>query len=127
MSNFSKYLRNKMLDSTLRNIPYVSTAVYLALYTATPTESSAGTELLATGYTRLPISFGAPVDGIISNNADVTFPITTVSWGDIKGIGIFNALTGGDLLYYGDLTTTRTVTTGTQLIFQTGQLQITLS
>ena len=123
MSNFSKYLRNKMLDSTLRNIPYVSTPVYLALYTATPTDSSNGTELLATGYTRLPISFGPAVDGVISNNADITFPITTVDWGVIKGIGVFNALTGGDLLYYGDLTASRTITTGTQLIFQTGQLQ----
>jgi len=50
--------------------------------------------------------------GTTSNNGSVTFPVPTANWGTITSFGIFDAATGGNLLIYGTLTTSKTVNNG---------------
>ena len=127
MSKMSNYLENAILNATLRGTQYTSpSTVYIALYTSDPTDADVGTEVSGGGYARQPVTFGAPSNGIVSNSAKVEFPVATALWGTITHIGIRDALTGGNLLYYGPLTAARTVDVDNQLIFNVGQITVTL-
>jgi hypothetical protein len=53
MSNLSDYLENKLIDHLFRAQTFSAPAsLYVALFTATPTDSTAGTECAGTGYSR---------------------------------------------------------------------------
>ncbi|MEL3956931.1 hypothetical protein NST17_06935 [Caldifermentibacillus hisashii] len=87
MNHMSVYLKNKVLTDNLRTTP-----VYVALF-------NNDVEVAQPSYARQAIKFVLPTDGQTSNNADVFFPIATESWGEITHIGIFDSLTGGNLLF----------------------------
>jgi hypothetical protein len=87
MNHMSIYLKNKVLTDNLRTTP-----VYVALF-------NNGAEVAQPSYTRQTITFIAPTDGQTSNSADILFPIAGENWGDITHIGIFDSLTGGNLLF----------------------------
>lgn len=46
------------------------------------------------------------------NSATVTFPTATASWGTVNQYAIMDAASGGNVLYWGDLTTAKTVSNG---------------
>jgi hypothetical protein len=50
--------------------------------------------------------------GTTSNNNTITFPAPTANWGTITGVGIFDASTSGNLLFYGALSQSKTVNNG---------------
>lgn len=128
MAQMSNYLENAIINGVLRNTQYtVPTTVYLALYTTDPTDADSGTETTVGAYARQAITFGAPTNGVAANSADVTFPVITSGSQTITHIGIRDALTAGNLLFHGPLTTSRAVTTNNQLKFQTGQVSVTLA
>ena len=125
MGAFTDYLENKLLDHVLRNTAYTSpTTVYVALFTAAPGEAGGGTEVSGGGYARQAVTFGAPSAGSTSNSADITFPTATANWGTITHFAIFDASTGGNMLYYGQLTSSVTVNSGQQLTIPAGNLTI---
>jgi len=129
MSQMSNYLETALINGTLRNTQYtVPTTVYLALYSTDPTDADAGTEIAQGNYARQSVDFVAPTDGVTSNSADISFPVATVDYlGDVTHVGIRDALTVGNLLYYAPLTTARTIIAGNQLVISTGQLTVTLT
>jgi hypothetical protein len=129
----SNYLRNKILDHIYKNTPYTPPAtVYVALYTSNPTDLNTGTEVSGGGYARQPITFGANADVTIntekykqtSNNANVSFPQATANWGIVTHFGIFDAASGGNLLDYDPLTTSRNILSGDNYAFLTNQLKV---
>jgi len=61
-----------------------------------------------------------------TNSADIEFPEATANWGTVVAAGVFDASTGGNLLAYSNLTTSKAVSTGDVLRFNTGALDITL-
>lgn len=124
----STYLENALENVTLRNTAYTAPAtVYVALYTTNPTAADTGTEVTGGAYARQPVTFGAPSGGVTSNTANVAFPTATAAWGNVTHVGIRDALTAGNLLYFAPLTTPRTINIGDQLNLLTGQLSVTLS
>ncbi|WP_416045951.1 hypothetical protein [Priestia megaterium] len=128
MTAMSNYLENVLINATLRGQTYTApTTVYLALYTSNPTDSATGTEVVDGGYVRQIISFGTPSNGASSNGSDVIFPIATASWGTVTHIAIFDADTGGNLLYYGALTASKTIASGDQLKVAAGDITVTLA
>lgn len=128
MSAMSNYLENALINATLRGTAYTAPAtVYLALFTADPTEAGTGTQVTGGAYARRAITFGAPSDGAASNSAEVLFPVATANWGTITHIGIFDALTGGNMLYYGSLTTSKVIQNSDQLKVNAGDITITLA
>jgi hypothetical protein len=50
--------------------------------------------------------------GTTSNNGAITFPAPTANWGSVVAFGIFDALSGGNLLFYANLTVAKTVNNG---------------
>lgn len=128
MSAISNYLENALLNATLRNTSYTSPAiVYAALFTSDPTDANTGTECTGTGYARTAITFAAPSNGVTTNSAAACeFPQATGAWGTITHFGIFDALTTGNLLYYGALTSSIVIASGDVFRFSTSSVSVTL-
>ena len=98
---------------------------YLALYTVAPTDTGGGTEVSGTAYVRKAATF--TVSGnTASNNAAVEWPTAGGSWGTVVAVGVFDALSGGNLIAYGALTTNKTIDTGDVFRIPSGDLDITL-
>lgn len=127
MAGISTYLANKLLDHSLRNVSFTPpTAVYVALYTSDPTAADTGTEVSGGGYARQQVTFNVASGGQITNNSDIIFPTATASWGTITHIGIRDAATGGNLLYFSTLSIPKTIDAGDQLKIPAGQLVINM-
>jgi hypothetical protein len=116
--SFSNYLENYLL-----NYLFTTETVYVG-YGSAATEASM-TELSGSGYARVAYgawsltSVGVDVQEV-TNDAAVTFPVSTGSQGTCAVIGFFDALTGGNFL--GSVTLAElglddiSVITGTQII-----------
>lgn len=130
MTAFSNYLENKILDHTLRGASGAYTApttIYVGLFTASPTDANSGTEVSGGSYARQSITFGtAASSGAISNTATVTFPTASANWGTITHIGLYDNSTSGNLMYWGAVTVSKTITTGDTFSIAIGNLTITL-
>lgn len=117
------YLDNVLINAALRNTPFVPPPlVFVSLYTVAPTASGGGTEVSGGGYGRQPVVFTAPSNGVVSNVSDVNFPIAGTDWGTIVAFGICDASSGGNIMYYGNLSAPRSVLTNDQVRFPAGQL-----
>jgi hypothetical protein len=130
MSEISNYLENALINVTLRATSYTApTTVYVALFTSDPTDAGSGTEVSTSGtsYARVSATFGAPSNGASVTTADVTFPQATASWGTVGWIGIYDALTTGNLLYHTPLDASKTIDIGDIFKIATGNLSVTLS
>ena len=128
MAEMSNFLENALINATLRNTTYTSVAtVYVSLWTSDPTDAGSGTEVSGGSYARTSVTFAAPSNGVTTNNADVTFPTATASWGTVGWIGINDALSGGNLLYHTALDTAKAIDTGDIFKISTGNLSVTLS
>lgn len=108
------------------------TALFVGLYTTVPVDAgTGGVEVSGGSYARVSITSGpgatgwsgttsvgqtttpsAGNTGTTSNNGVVTFPAPTANWGTITGFGIFDAVSGGNLLIFGTLTANKTVNNG---------------
>ena len=122
----TNYLDTVLLNHVLRAIPYTPpTGIYVALYTTTPTPTSPGVEVgSGGGYMRQQATFTAPVSGVVSNAADVLFPIATLPWNTIVAFALLDAPTGGNMLYFGTFSTPRLVDVNDQPKFPIGSLVI---
>ena len=126
MSSFSDFLENELLDHVFSNAAFSSpTTVYLALFTAAPTDAGGGTEVTGGGYARQAITFGAASGGAIANTGAVPFTASGANFGDVLAVGVFDALTIGNMLAW-DGITTATVNDGDTLNFAIGEIDITL-
>jgi hypothetical protein len=126
--SMSDYLENALLNAVLRNTPYTSPSqVYVALFTSDPTDAGTGTEVSGGGYTRQAVTFNAPLNGQVTNSTDILFPIATASWGTITHFGIYDAATGGNLLFHGVLQTSKTISTDDQLKIAAGALSVSIN
>ena len=151
----SNYLENKLLDHVLRysTAPYAgSGTVYCALFSGTAatvltalesgTSSTSGSgnwgfyEITsASTYARQAITFGnAAASGSISNTVTVTFPVATndynntaTSGSTVTCLAIMDNLTAGNVLFYGQLTVSKQVSSGDQFTISSGNLTVQLA
>lgn len=133
MSSFGNFLENELLDHVFANQAYAAPAtLYLALSTADPTEDGSGIAEPAGGsYARLAVAnnltnWPVAVAGSKSNGQDFTFVTATASWGVISHMAIFDQAAGGNMLAHAALTSSKTIDNGDTVIFETGNLTITL-
>jgi hypothetical protein len=123
--NLSNYLENKLIDHFLGTTTYTKpAAVYVALFTVTPGEAGGGTEVTGGSYARQVATFTAAASGATSNSGNLDF--TGMPAATTVAIGIFDALTTGNLLLYGSLTTNKTTDAGDTLRIATGDLDISI-
>jgi len=97
----SDLLELQFLDHMLGVSSYTApTSVYLGLSTVNGGFGEAGTGA-ESSLARQAITFSAPSNSSIVNSATVEFPRLTGSAETVYGWGVFDAETGGNLLYYG--------------------------
>ncbi len=131
MAGKSDYLENKVLDHIYGATAYTApTTIYVALFTATPSDSGGGTEVTGGSYARASITnnttnFPNASGGSKSNGTKITFATSTASWGTVTHFALFDASTAGNMLYFGALDNPQTI--GINNIFQltAGSLVIT--
>lgn len=128
MSAASDYLENKLLDHSLATTAYTApTNVYVGLHTSSPNDDASGTgEISGNGYARKEASFGAASGGSAATDATITFDAATGTWGTISHIGIYDASSGGNLLFHGAVTTSKTIESGDTFQISSGNLTISL-
>lgn len=126
----SDYLEAALLNHVLRNTAYTSpgTSIYVALHTADPTDAGSGAEVVYTSYARVQVStWDAPASRATQNTNAVNFP-TPGSNGDspVTHIGIWDASTAGNLLFYGALNNSKTILNGVDFSIPAGAIDISL-
>ena len=125
--SFSNYLETEILDHVFAGAAYTApSALYLALYTATPNDAGGGTELSGSGYVRKAASFSTS-GATTSNSGAIEYPTATGNWGTITHIGVFDAASSGNLMAYGALSASKAVATGDVFRVPVGDLDITLN
>lgn len=72
----------------------------------------------------MSVAFPTPVNGITSNTLALAFPVASTSWGTPSQFGIFDSVSGGNLLYFADLAAPGHVAIGEQVVFQPQQLVV---
>ena len=124
--SFSNYLENKLLLHTFGATAYTApTTLYLAIHTTNPAEDNTGTEVSGSAYARQTVAFTVTTS-TASNTAAVEFPTATGSWGTLTHVGVYDALTSGNLLAYAALTTNKIIDTNDIFRVPIGDLDITL-
>lgn len=138
MSAASNYLENKLLDHVLTATSFAQPSRYLALFTNTSGNAAANLEAgtltdevstSSTAYARQAITFNAASSGSSSSSATVTFPTATANWGTITHVAIMDGNTAGsgNVLFYGAVTTAKTIETGDTFQVSSGNLTISLA
>lgn len=127
MSSFTDYLENAVLNYVFRNTGTpTSTNVYLGLFTVTPSDSAAGTEVSGNGYARQATAFDASSGGAIANTSEESFTATGGDFGTVVAVGVFDAATSGNLLAW-DGITAAIIADGDSLLFPAGDVDISLT
>lgn len=138
-SSKSVYLEKKHLDEDFGAQVWTAPAIlYLALFTARGTTTQA-----ANNTNFVEVAVGAYIRKSIANNLTtwnaatsifpsqksnairIEFITPTADWGSITCMGIYDAVSGGNLLYWADLVAPVTVLSGAAPAFEIGALVIT--
>lgn len=111
--NLTDFTENKVLEHSVGRTAWTApTHTYLALYTVSPTDSTAGTEVTGGGYARVQLTWGAASAGQISITAPARFPASgtaSANFGTVVAMGICDAVTEGHILWYAPLSPTFTI------------------
>mgnify|MGYP003150247287 CR=1 FL=1 len=124
--SFTNFLETEILDHVFAGAAYSAPGTkYLALYTAAPGETGGGTELSGDAYARQSVAFSTS-GNTTSNSSAVEFPTATGSWGTITHVGVFDAVSSGNLMCYAALTASKVIASGDVFRVPSGDLDITL-
>lgn len=152
MSAMSDKLENSLIDWLFRaqalGITGASagagsgpTSLYVALLTAAPSDAGGGTEVSGGSYARVTYASSlanwagtqsagsttasSGTSGTTSNNNAITFPAPSANWGVVTHFGIYDASSGGNLLFWGALSQSKTINNGDAApSFAAGQLSV---
>jgi hypothetical protein len=131
MSSFTNYTENLVLTWLLTNGSATRpTAWFVGLFTAAPSDTGGGTEVSGSGYAReatgtITVSGTATT---ATNDAAIEFdPASGGNWGTITHAAIFDASTGGNMIAWAQLTTSRTINDGDVFRIPAGSLTVTLT
>lgn len=130
MAALSDYAEKLLLDWMMTaGAATRPTAWYVALYTAAPSDSGGGTEVSGAGYARQSVTFdaGSSPGGTTSNSGVVSFTASGGAYGTVTHIGIFDAVSAGNLLWHGALTASKTIGDGDTLEFSVGNIDLTMA
>lgn len=145
MSALSNFLENRLVDHLLRGQAYTPpTTLHYALFVAAPTDAGGGTEVAGGSYARAAVTpslsafagtqgagtttASSGTGGSTSNNGQIAFPAPTAGWGNVTHFGVFDAPSGGNLLWWGALTAAKTINSGDAApVFPAGAFTFTLA
>lgn len=135
-SGTSTYWANKQLDLILGATAFTAPGnIFPALFSVAPTAGGGGTEATGSGYARPSITnnttnFPAASGGVKSNGTTISFAQATGNWSSSANqvaAALFDAVTSGNMLFFGDLTTPKPVLNGDTATFAASSLSITVT
>lgn len=133
VGSLALYAENKVLEHIVGKTSFTMPAgPYLALFTVAPTaeDGTGGTEASAGNYARITCpgtSWGVAAAGAIANSAAVEFAEASgANWGTINGFALFDAITAGNMIIWGEVTTPKDINIGDTAKFAIGELDVTL-
>lgn len=135
-SGLSDYFEDAVLGHLFGNAALsVPGTYYIGLWTATLSDSSTGStagEPSGGSYARVAVTnngsnWDAVSGGATANTNLIAFPMATASWGTITDVGICDASTAGNMIAYASLNSSVTVSQYDTVLFQPGDLDITLT
>lgn len=140
--SFSNFLELEVLDHVFGAATYTAPAtIYVALYTAAPSDTGGGTEVSTgvwTNYQRAPVTnnatnFPAAAAGAKSNGTAISAFYSSGTTAAITGtapvvthLALMDASTAGNQLAWADLTASKTIANGDTFSIPIGDLDITL-
>ncbi|CAB4153641.1 hypothetical protein UFOVP641_14 [uncultured Caudovirales phage] len=139
MTAASNYLENKVLDHVLKNTAFSQpSTLFLALFNNTSGNAAANleagtltdeTSTSGTAYARKSVAFSAASSGTAATSATVTFDAATASWGTVTHVAVMDGGTAGsgNVLFWGAVTTSKTIDTGDTFQVTSGNLTISLA
>jgi hypothetical protein len=154
MSAASNYLEDQLLDHVLTGAGGAYSApatVYVALFadagSAAATALESGTSATGSGdanwghfeinnasYARQAATFASASGGSISTGGTISFPVASADYNTagttgsvVTHLAIIDASSGGNVLFYGALTNSKTVNSGDQFTISTGNLTVSLA
>lgn len=147
MANITKYLEKKLLEHSVGKTGFtLPDPTYAALFTSSPTAdytpSTQGpaVEVTGTGYSRISMAskWNTAVDNNdltnsskITNSANLRWPgpsgTISATWGLVTSIGIFDAPTAGNLLWFGPISLPVTLGSGDSFTIPQDSLTLTLT
>ena len=132
MTGKSDYLENEILDHIFSAATWTAPdPVYIALFTAAPSDAGGGTEVSGGAYARASVTnnatnFPAASGGAKSNGTAITFTQASgANWGTITHFAVFDASSAGNMLYWGTVTPNKAVNDGDTASFAVGDLDFT--
>ena len=136
MAGLTNYLEDKIWNHVFGSVTYTKpTNWYVGLLTATPSDSAGGTEVSGGSYARQICAFTVTGTGtaLATNTSAITFPTATADWGIIGWVGIYDAVSSGNLVAFQSLqksdystSTTKTLNDGDIFKFNSGTIKLTL-
>lgn len=136
MAGLTNYLEDKIWNHVFGSTTYTKpTNWYVGLLTATPSDSAGGTEVSGGSYARQVCAFTITGTGtaLATNTSAITFPTATADWGIVGWVGIYDAVSSGNLVAYQNLqksdfstTTTKTINDGDIFKFNSATIKLTL-
>lgn len=131
--SLSDFSENEILDHLLGAATYTAPAtLYLAVFTAVPTDAGGGTEVTGGSYARLAVTnnatnFPASVAGAKSNGAVLDMVTASASWGTVVAYALFDASSAGNMIGWADLASPVLINNGDTLRFAAGALTYSLN
>lgn len=134
MAGISTYMKNKIQDELFSGVAFAAPSTYyIALSKTAPNADGTGvTEPSGMGYARVSInkdaaSFTTSADGVVKNKIRLNFNESTGDWGNITHYAIYDAATGGNMLWFSQLTKARNIQDEMQMFIDPNGLTFTLS
>lgn len=140
MTALSDYLESALLEEIFNNVAFAAPDTFIALFTTATTDAGGGTEVSGVNYARIEVNPETPgtppswntavVDGIgflVDNREAIDFAVAGAGgWGTITHVAIFDAVTAGNSLMHGALTSSVVINDGSQFSFPVGDLNARL-
>ena len=131
MSAFSNYLEDQITGWIAGTSMTAPTATFVQLYNGDPTDTgSSGTAL----FSRVTVASGAGSwtrgtggAGTITNASAITITSSATATASATHFGVFTSATGGDMLFYGALTTSKSIAVGDEVKFNASALTLTVA
>ena len=132
MSAFSNYLEDQ-ITGWIAGTAFATapTATFVQLYNGDPTDAGSGGTAL---YSRVSVASGAGSwtrgtggNGTITNASAVTITSSATATASATHVAVWDASASGNLLFYGALTTAKTVASGDEVKFNASALTLTVA
>lgn len=137
----SDFLADELLDHVFNNLNYTHPDTYVALCTATVSDSDTGstiTEPSGGSYGRVQVNENGGASptwdlatgvspATVDNTHEVAFTTATGDWGTVVAVAIVDAASDGNILFYDNDMTDQPVDNGDTAKFSAGDIDITLS